>query len=308
MAPKKSGKKKEARTEIQKFESLKDKAAPVKNEKINKMAQMTEKKRIEIVKDAKKGVPFKYAIAIIAVIAALAGVFIFTMPGYVRPGGTSGAAVKSGDVVQVLYTGKYENGSVFDSGNITFRANNSEVIKGFDETVMGMKTGETKTVTVKPEDAYGYPDPGKVLSIPVTTEFNRTQNITAEAFNMTFGIAPEINSTYRVQGMAWFVRVMSIRNGTILMANEPNNGTTFDLKDSLGYVYGTGAIEVKGERIIVRYHPIIGSVLTSVTALGTVNVGRIIGANETSMTIDFNNQLAGKTLTFDITLLNFIPY
>jgi FKBP-type peptidyl-prolyl cis-trans isomerase 2 len=305
---KKHEKKADQPAEKKEFESLKDKTAPIESEKINKMAQMTEKKRVEMVKDAKKGVPVKYAVAIVAVIAILAGVIIFSIPGFVRPPGPVTGAVKSGDVVQVLYTGKYENGSVFDSGNITFRVNNSEVIRGFDEAVINMKVGDKKTVTIAPANAYGFPDPNKILIIPLTTELNRTQNITEQAFNLTFNVPPVVNSTYRVEGMAWYVRVMSINNGTVLMANEPINGTSFDLKDSLGNKYGIGTIDVEGEKIIVRYHPTIGSVVTSVTGLGSVSVGRITSANATDMSIDFNSPLAGKTLVFDITLLNVIPY
>lgn len=43
-----------------------------------------------------------------------------------------------------------------------------QMIKGFDKAVTGLSVGETKKVTVEPEDAYGAVDASKVLVIPVS--------------------------------------------------------------------------------------------------------------------------------------------
>lgn len=298
MVSRKSKKKDEVKTENKKFESLKDKTAPIKSEKINKMAQMTEKKRMEMVKDTKKGVPIKYAIAIIAVIAALAGVLIFTMPGYIKP---AGEPVKEGDLVHILYTGWLKNGSVFDSGNITFKAGGGEVIKGVDEAVVGMKIGEEKTVTVEPDKAYGYYDENKIFDIPLVNEMNRTESTTISVFNMTFGEEPVLNKSYRLEGMVWDTRVISIQNDTVKLLHEPQDGMTFERKDMMGNVYATATVNIEGEKLIITIHPIRGR--TIATAYGT---GKVVDMNETYMKLDFNHPLASETLTFEITLLNSV--
>lgn len=41
------------------------------------------------------------------------------------------------------------------------------MIPGFDKAVQGMRVGETKTVTLAPEDAYGHFDPQKVIEVPM---------------------------------------------------------------------------------------------------------------------------------------------
>jgi peptidylprolyl isomerase len=67
--------------------------------------------------------------------------------------------VKSGDTVKVHYTGKLDNGDVFDSSEgaepLAFIVGAGEVIPGFDQALMGMKVGETKDVVIEPEHAYG---------------------------------------------------------------------------------------------------------------------------------------------------------
>ncbi|MFO7830993.1 MAG: peptidylprolyl isomerase [Desulfuromonadaceae bacterium] len=66
---------------------------------------------------------------------------------------------KKGDTVKVHYTGRLENGEIFDSSDgktpLNFIVGQREVIKGFDEAVEGMIVGEEKTVTIEPEKAYG---------------------------------------------------------------------------------------------------------------------------------------------------------
>ncbi|HEX3559461.1 MAG TPA: peptidylprolyl isomerase [Pyrinomonadaceae bacterium] len=66
---------------------------------------------------------------------------------------------KDGDRVRVHYTGKLEDGQVFDSSRdgepLEFTVGAGEVIPGFDEAVRGMSIGETKTVEIEPENAYG---------------------------------------------------------------------------------------------------------------------------------------------------------
>src|SRR5262245_29955978 len=67
--------------------------------------------------------------------------------------------VKSGDTVKVHYTGKLDNGDVFDSSDgaepLAFIVGAGEVIHGFDQALMGMKVGETKDVVIEREQAYG---------------------------------------------------------------------------------------------------------------------------------------------------------
>jgi len=66
---------------------------------------------------------------------------------------------KCGDRVAVHYTGKLENGEVFANSKVgeplEFTIGKGEVIPGFEKGVIGMEAGETKTITVPPDEAYG---------------------------------------------------------------------------------------------------------------------------------------------------------
>ncbi|MFB6247669.1 MAG: peptidylprolyl isomerase [Salinibacter sp.] len=69
------------------------------------------------------------------------------------------AQAKEGDEVQVHYTGKLEDGTVFDTSEdgepLSFTIGENRVIPGFEEAVTGMEPGDSKTTEVEPEEAYG---------------------------------------------------------------------------------------------------------------------------------------------------------
>ncbi len=66
---------------------------------------------------------------------------------------------KIGDTVKVHYNGKLDTGVLFDSSfgsdPLQFELGSGSIILGFEEAVVGMSPGETKTVQIPPEKAYG---------------------------------------------------------------------------------------------------------------------------------------------------------
>jgi peptidylprolyl isomerase len=67
--------------------------------------------------------------------------------------------VKEGDTISVHYTGKLDDGTVFDSSAgrepLQFTVGAHEVIPGFEEGAVGMQVGDKRDVVIEPEDAYG---------------------------------------------------------------------------------------------------------------------------------------------------------
>lgn len=69
------------------------------------------------------------------------------------------APAKSGDTVKVHYTGRFADGTQFDSSAdgepIEFTIGQGRLIAGFEESVIGMTPGESKEVAIASEKAYG---------------------------------------------------------------------------------------------------------------------------------------------------------
>ena len=82
---------------------------------------------------------------------------------------TSEGAAKQGDTVKVHYTGRLDDGTVFDTseGNdpLSFIVGEGEVIPGFEQAVLGMRVGESKDVVLEPDLAYGERNEGLAQTI-----------------------------------------------------------------------------------------------------------------------------------------------
>ncbi len=91
--------------------------------------------------------------------------------------------VKQGDTIRIHYVGKFENGVVFDSTEedsaLQLTLGSGEYLAAFEQGVIGMKAGESKTIHIPAENAYGLRDEQKVF------EFSRER--APEDFNPEIG-------------------------------------------------------------------------------------------------------------------------
>ena len=136
-------------------------------------------------------------------------------------------AAQSGDRVRVAYTGRFEDGSVFDSseGNppLEFTLGAGEVIPGFDSAVTGLKSGESRTVAIAPEDGYG-------LHLPeMVAEVERRQ--IPDDHLLVVGNYLEVSAP---NGATFEVRIAALTDSTVsLDGNHPLAGKTLNFEITL---------------------------------------------------------------------------
>jgi len=67
--------------------------------------------------------------------------------------------IEKGSKVKVHYTGKFEDNNVFDSSvdkdPLEFVVGEGMLIPGFENGIIGLNTGDKKTIEIQPEEAYG---------------------------------------------------------------------------------------------------------------------------------------------------------
>jgi peptidylprolyl isomerase len=80
---------------------------------------------------------------------------------------------RSGDTVRIHYTGRFPDGATFDSSTegepLEFQLGAGEIIEGLDEAITGMSVGDTSTVSVPADKAYGPHHAEAVRAIPRET-------------------------------------------------------------------------------------------------------------------------------------------
>lgn len=133
---------------------------------------------------------------------------------------------KNGDTVKIHYTGMYEDGNVFDTSAdrepLEFKIGSGSVIKGFEDAVLKMTTGEKTQVKIPADEAYGEYHDELAMDVP--------------ASNVPENITPEIGMQLQLQqpdGTAAVVTITNITEEFITMdANHPLAGEdlTFDLE------------------------------------------------------------------------------
>lgn len=77
---------------------------------------------------------------------------------------------KNGQSVKVHYTGKLEDGSVFDSSQgrepLAFKIGEGQMIPGFEKAVMGMAVGEVREANISCQEAYGERSDDLIVEVP----------------------------------------------------------------------------------------------------------------------------------------------
>lgn len=136
------------------------------------------------------------------------------------------AQAKKGDNVKINFTGKLEDGSVFAntaySEPLEFKLGEGRIIPGIENAVEGMNVGESKSVKVPPEQAYG----------------QRREELVEEVSRDMFpkDIEPKVGQKFEVpqqQGQPMVVRVVDTSEQTVTLdGNHPLAGRdlTFDLE------------------------------------------------------------------------------
>ena len=81
--------------------------------------------------------------------------------------------VQNGNNVSVHYRGTLNDGTEFDNSKIrgqalSFQVGSGRMLPGFDRAVVGMTVGQTKSVDIKADDAYGQRIPDAVQTVPKT--------------------------------------------------------------------------------------------------------------------------------------------
>lgn len=128
--------------------------------------------------------------------------------------------------MKVHYTGRLEDGTVFDSSQgrepLSFTLGQGAVIEGFEEAVVGMEPGESTTTKLPPEQGYGPRREDMVVQVPA-------EQISGE-------VEPEVGQQLQLRlqnGQRIPVVVTEVVNGSVTIdANHPLAGKTlvFDIE------------------------------------------------------------------------------
>ena len=136
------------------------------------------------------------------------------------------AQAKTGDTVKVHYTGKLDDDTIFDSSEgrepLQFTIGEGRLIPDFEQAVVGMEPGETKTIQIPPDRAYG-PHLEEMVMV-------------VDRHDIPEELKPEVNQRLQVQqadGQMFVVTVTSVSESSVTLdSNHPLAGKdlTFNIQ------------------------------------------------------------------------------
>jgi FKBP-type peptidyl-prolyl cis-trans isomerase 2 len=213
--------------------------------------------------------------------------------------------VEKGDTVKVDYIGKLQDGTVFDTSileeaknagiydetriyePLTLKIGDGSTIPGFENGLLGMKEGETKTITIPPEQGYGPEDPNlkftqtkileevpKIQEITRFEEIPRTFQATVSSFVSRYGNQPTVGMV--VDLADWPGQVVQVSATDVIIEHKPEIG-----KSITNEITTITVTEIKDSTIVLRYDPKVGDLLP--TEIGNLVV---LEVTDTTMKVE----------------------
>lgn len=211
---------------------------------------------------------------------------------------------------------------------LKFTIGKKQVIDGFNDGVIGMKVGQNKIIEIPPEK--GYPvDPDMIQSYPIIQELPATRNFSKDLeipvlqFERTFGsnhtvgqtvkipdtninltiknMTSNVSLTYNLKvgsvisqtGAPWNETVVKIDAKNITIQPLVKKNEIIQFQD---IPWTTTIIELTNETITLKHNAVPDTEMRTMFGITRVHF------NETSIIMDQNSELAGKTLIFNVTL------
>jgi len=106
-----------------------------------------------------------------------------------------------------------------------FIVGNGSVIPGFDDGLLGMAQGETKTIVVPPEDGYGVADPARFIRRPLLQSVPVRQQMNESEFQSRFLVPPVDLSVINDPFWGWPV-LIRVQGSVVTITNSPTPGQT----------------------------------------------------------------------------------
>jgi len=257
--------------------------------------------------------------------------------------------VKAGDSVFVNYIVKLEDGTIYDTtyeevakengiynpdrpyGAINFTVGSGTMIEGLEEGIIGMREGETRTIVIPPEKAYGRVNESLIEHLPTIEDipykhnFSRRITTSLTEFERWFGKNHTVGESLFVPSAGYNVTVISINETHVTVSYELKEGDVF--KSSRGS-WNMEVLEVGDDYITVAPDFHVGDTIKiykyfwNSTVINITDDVATIAHNPTpdfefvdifgrpwkihfadnEIIIDHNHPLAGKTLIFVVTL------
>ncbi len=188
----------------------------------------------------------------------------------------------------------------------------TSLITGFWTAMVGLPGNQTITTVIPPGQGYGFADPAKIMTFPMKQTVPMLYTYTPAQFASTYsGIAAQPLATFLDPHWGWNDTILSVNSTAVVLEYTPNVGEHIS---PLGWTdVVTGVSNTVSPTGLITY----------VNDLVPLDVGQVQGVDwqqgggqfyltnvnpaAGTYTLDFNTEVTGNTLIFEITVIDILP-
>ena len=281
----------------------------------------------------KKRISWRKVAIVLGIIAIIVGGYFLIKTIAGKAASVDAANASS---LEIAYTLKLENGTVLAQNTSSFKP--GEIGSSFglisdklDKAIESLREGQSTTVTLSPEDAFGEYNESYVSMINRTEKIernyvqNRTFEVPLDEASQAFNETPEINKSYKVEGQfnTLSYTVLGITEDSVNLSQDVKLGDfapfnqlvygniTKVTDDEITFLLGADEQTVNdtsGNNMTVTSDKDYIYFTTTPIKGGTIVLGgffsaKVVDYNETDIVVDANGPLAGKKIIVEVKLI-----
>ncbi len=222
-----------------------------------------------------------------------------------------------GDLVEVHYKASLEDGTLVQTsrpdtagdadvrrvpgyagpeaaGPVEILAGEKAVFPGLAESVVGMAPGETRTIPLVPDRAFGPSDPGQIETYDAVKRIPRLGAVSAREYQQRFQTFPVKGKTIRFTPY-FDSRIVDVREDQVILEALARDGER--VENEFG---GFTDVRIQGDEVVLQLVPRLGAPF----ALNDQKKGIVTAYDEKSFTVDYNHPLAGKPMVLEVEVVS----
>ena len=197
------------------------------------------------------------------------------------------------------------------------------VIEGWSEYLVGMREGQTKIINIPAEKAYDTYTDELLLKVDLEEQIPVFHEMRVEDFMEKYEQFPYPNTKVTDTFWNWNIFVVRVRGDFVELRHSPRAEEYYNTyrHDGMGWRTYVRSVDTSADRIVLRHHVDVGTVI-NIQRLMELDPdfedllyvkrdagqhadpnGIVVDISDGIVTIDFNEEVAGKELTFKITML-----
>jgi FKBP-type peptidyl-prolyl cis-trans isomerase 2 len=177
-------------------------------------------------------------------------------------------------------------------GPVAVIAGDTTSLPELSRSVVGMKVGQKRSVTLPPAKGFGQPDPEMILTLPAVKKIPIETLMPVKEFVNRFNKLPRKGAMVRLA--PYFESEVKAVTDThvVLEARVAGSGP-------VEHEFGVTTIAVQDRDVVMRLTPTVGAVFKQ-----DGRAGRIVESNADTFKVDFNHPAAGETLLLEIEIVS----